>query len=75
MAPMNTPFATAAAGARDGPHGYLAVAQPRQDFRAGPHDGKAVQIQEIHEGRRIGAAQRAVEGERRQRERQAETLR
>ena len=46
-----------------------------QDFRARAGDGEAAEVEEIEIGRRIGPPQRAIERERRQRERRLEALR
>ena len=61
--------------AGDGADGDLVAADFDQNFRAGAGDGEAAEIEEIEIRRRIGPPQRAIERERRQRERRLETLR
>ena len=64
----------APARARQRPDRHRAVAQPHQDLRAGAHDGKAAEIEEEQERRRIDPPQRAIQRERRQGERHREAL-
>jgi hypothetical protein len=64
----------ARAGASDGADRDLAAAQPHQHFRAGAHDLESRHRQVIKIGRRIEAAQGAIERKGRQRERAAEAL-
>ena len=61
--------------AGDRADGDRAVAHPHQDLRARADDREAAEIEEIQERRGIDPAQRAVERERRQRERRLEALR
>ena len=56
----------ALAGAGDGADRDLAVAQPHEDFGAGADDLEPAEVEEEHEGRRVGAPQRAIEREGRQ---------
>ena len=62
-------------GAGERPDRHRAVAQPHQHLRARPGDGVAAEVEEIQKRRRIDPPQRAVERERRQRERRLEALR
>ncbi len=55
--------------------GEFIVPHPHQDFRAGTHQRKAGQIEEIEERRRVHPPQRAIQRQRRQREGAGETLR
>ena len=61
--------------ARQRTDGDLAVAHAHQYFGAGAHQREAAEIEIEQERRRIGAAERPVEGERRQGERHREALR
>ena len=54
---------------------HRAVAHAHQDLRARAGDREAAEVEEVEERRRIDPAQRAVERERRQRERRLEALR
>ena len=64
----------ARARAGDGPDRDDAVARPHQDFRAGADDGETGEIEVVQKRRRIEPPQRAIERERRQRERRGEAL-
>ena len=64
----------APAGAGERADGDLAVAQPHQDFRAAADHGEAAEIEEEQERRRVDPPQRAIQRERRQRERHREAL-
>ena len=66
--------AAALAGAGERADGDRFVAQPDEDFRAGPDDGEAAEIEEEQEGRRVQPPQRAVQGEGRQGEWHLEAL-
>ena len=55
----------ALAGAGDGADRDLALLDLDQDFRARAGDGEVAEIEEVHVGRGVGAAQRAVERRRR----------
>ncbi len=65
----------ARAGAGDRADGDDVAGDLDQDFRARAGDGEAAEIEKIKIRRRVGPPQRAVERERRQRERRLETLR
>src|SRR5262245_11473517 len=65
----------AAPRAGDRTHGHLVAARGDKNFRARTRDGEAAEIEIIEIGRRIGAAERAIERKRRQREGCFETLR
>src|SRR3546814_2160136 len=65
----------ARAGAGDGSDRDLAAADADQDFGRRANQRKAGQVEEIEEGRRIDAAQRAIEVEGRQVEGGLEALR
>ena len=65
----------ALAGAGDRPHGHLVAFETGQDFRAGADDVRVAEVEEIHVGRRIQRAQRAIDRHRRRRQRLAHALR
>ena len=54
------------AGACNRTNCHLAIAQPHEDFRAGPDHLKSAEVEEEQEGRRVCPAQRAVKREGRQ---------
>ena len=64
----------ARAGAGDRPDRHFAIANANQDFRAGPRQRKARQVQEVEEGRGVHPPQRAIEREGRQGKRTGEAL-
>src|SRR3546814_3684263 len=59
----------------DLPDGDRVVAQAHQDLWTGADDGEAAQVDEEEEGRGVQPAQRAIEREGRQPERQRQALR
>ena len=65
----------ARARAGDRADGHVAVAHAHQDLRARAGDREAAEVEEEQERRRVDPAQRAVERERRERERRLEALR
>ena len=65
----------ARAGAGDRPDRHFAIAGADQDFRAGPDQRKAGQVEIIEEGRRVDPAQCAIERDRGQGEGAGEALR
>ena len=66
---------TARAGAGDRANGHLAIARAHQDFGRGTDQCEIGQVEIIEEGGGVHPAQRAIEVERRQRERRGKALR